>query len=46
MSYTLKKDLARSDPGNKDWKNKDVDKNSLFGVLNAYASYDTEIGYC
>jgi hypothetical protein len=47
MDYELKKDLHRSDPGNEDWKIKEpIENNSLFNVLNAYANYDPEIGYC
>ena len=46
IDYNIKKDLARSDPGNIHWKNKEVESNPLFNVLNAYASYDPDIGYC
>ena len=44
---SLEKDVNRADLGNNDFsKNINSGENSLYNVLNAYASFDPEIGYC
>jgi hypothetical protein len=41
------KDVARSDPKNHDFAlDTTHGKNPIYNVLNAYAHYDPEIGYC
>ena len=43
----LKKDLERTDLSNMDFKNNyKTGSNPLYNVLNAYAHYDPEVGYC
>lgn len=47
IEYKIKKDLPRTCIGNQDFKiDHKSGKNQLFNVLNAYAAYDPEIGYC
>ena len=44
---SLEKDVDRADLGNGDFsKCPNSGENSLYNVLNAYASFDPEIGYC
>ena len=45
--YKIDKDVGRSDLGCKDWKMPCMNgQNHLFNILNAYAHYDPEVGYC
>mmetsp|Transcript_39641 Transcript_39641/g.60697 ORF Transcript_39641/g.60697 Transcript_39641/m.60697 type:complete len:212 (+) Transcript_39641:2519-3154(+) len=47
IEHLLKKDLERTDLSNKDFKiNYKTGKNPLYNVLNAYAHFDPEVGYC
>ena len=47
IEHLLKKDLERTDLSNMDFKiDYKTNKNPLYNVLNAYAHYDSEVGYC
>jgi hypothetical protein len=47
IDYKIRKDLPRTSIGNVDFKiDPKTGKNLLYNVLNAYAAYDPEIGYC